>query len=129
MIGSNLTDASAIVWIIAGCVAVITAVAAFIKWVRAQFNHASAEAGRPVMREEIKAALEPIIVELTTNGGSSLRDAVNRTESSLAEHRSEFNDHVIRDDIVAARVELLGIEVRNIQQASVHPDYPADKTA
>jgi hypothetical protein len=128
-VASELSDVSLVVWILAGSVTFLTGVVIFVKWVKRQFDHGAIEAARPVIREEILAALRPITAELRTNGGTSLRDAVNRTEASLEAHRADFAEHVERDDEVAQRVMLLGLEVRNIQQAAVHPDYPPDRPA
>jgi hypothetical protein len=49
-----------------------------------------------ILDRRLCAAIRPLENELSTNGGSSLKDAVLRIERTLDEHERTFREHVER---------------------------------
>lgn len=81
---------------IAAAVAVIRQIMKFLKRVSNFIDDWQGEPERPGVpgRDGVMTRLEKIEAELKTNHGSSLRDAVNRIESRVADLSDRFDDHI-----------------------------------
>lgn len=66
--------------LIASLICVVGGLWAFTVWARKQFRDAVLEDVKPVIQNAIRESLAPVLLELHPNGGSSLRDSVDRLE-------------------------------------------------